>query len=157
VILNDFGASVPLGTIIGSHFITTHKFMSPRVQYAKYVANNVPNCKFETRYGRVDDYAALFFVLLEFCQPGSSVLERLSFFQSELEHDLFTAFDAFALFLCEFHAALRPVMTVFRKPVPADDEALFFSWAGQIMESCQTPQMLFDYYGNLLKTAAASH
>jgi hypothetical protein len=152
--LNDFGASVPLGTIISSHFITTHKFMSPRVQYAKHVANNVSLYRFEIRYGRVDDYAALFFVLLEFCQPGSSELERLTFFQSALRHTLFTEFDAFALFLCEFHAALRPVMTAFTEPVSADDESRFLSWAGHLLESCQTPQMLFDYYGNLLKTAS---
>jgi hypothetical protein len=143
VILNDFGASVLLGTVVHRHFITTHMFMSPRVQFAKMDDSDLRIC-----YTGADDYAALFFVLLEFCTRGAvrklSSARRLLFFQVELTQSFFEDFNSFALFLCEFHAALRPVMTSCSVPISDADMTHFMQWTCGFLTTFQTPQSVLE-------------
>jgi hypothetical protein len=147
VILNDFGASVPLGTIIDEHFITTHFFASPRVQYAKSMVACASHFRFKPGFSQADDYAALFFALLEFCESGATIslssAEKLAFFEFELTRSFFVEFDSFAWFLCKFCQALCPTMASLSHPIPDAEMTRFIVWIEDFLTRFPTPQSVY--------------
>jgi hypothetical protein len=137
VFVNDFNASVTVGTIIEHNFVTTRHYASIRVKMA------TRDDEMPWAYLEVDDFAASCSVMCEHAGislPKDAML-RVMFATSALP---ISAGDPFHQFLKGFHHILSTCIT--HREVSEDETQAVRKW---VLEHLQrSPSQAFDYYSS---------
>lgn len=136
VFVNDFNASIPVGTIIQRNFVTTWNYASARVKMA-----NRDN--HEWVYLEVDDFAAACAVMCEYAQisvPRDAVIHN-AFAHNPLQ---ISEGDPFHLFLKGLHGVLSPCITL--REVSGSMTQAVKTWVRQHLQ--RSPNDAFDHYSS---------